>query len=255
MENEEQLPEESAKPEGDPPGGSSQAVPWKRLFAEGTAIVLSILVAFAIDAGWENLRERDEEQEILAGIQGDMVKNLAELDTIVRSLEDSHTAYARFMDATPGELGSLSDSAAVALLTPIAIVGTFNAYQGALTSALSSGKLHLLRDVRLREELGAWLGRVDDSAEEGPLVFAAADRVQDAMVRQGALIAFAGAIGFLQVDSPPELSAALSALRTDDEFINAALKRGIIATIYLRELLELRDNAVVILDLIEADLR
>ena len=64
-----------------------------------------------------------------------------------------------------------------------------------------------------------------------------------------------GAIGFLQVDSPPELSAELSALRTDEEVINAALKRGIIATIYLRELLELRDNAVVILDLIEADLR
>ena len=255
MPNQEKVPEELDAPTGTSTARASQSIPWVRLFAEATAIVLSILVAFAIDAGWENMREREEEQEILAGIQRDMLENRAELDTLIRGLEDSHTAFARIMDATPGELGALSDSAAAALLTPIVIVGTFNPYQGAITSALSAGKLHLLRDVHLREELGAWLGRVGDSAEEGPLVFAAADRIQDAMARHGALVAFAGAIGFLQLDPRPSLSAGLTALRTDEEFINAALKRAIIATIYMRELIELRDHTVTILDLIETDLR
>ena len=35
-------------------------VPWPRILAEGSAIVVSILLAFAIDAWWEERREADE---------------------------------------------------------------------------------------------------------------------------------------------------------------------------------------------------
>jgi hypothetical protein len=35
----------------------NQPIPWTRIDAEGTAIVVSILFAFAIDAWWEGRRE------------------------------------------------------------------------------------------------------------------------------------------------------------------------------------------------------
>ena len=251
MLNEEKAPEDPAAPTG----GGAQSIRWVRLVTEATAIVLSILVAFAIDAGWEDLRERGEEQEILAGIQRDMQENLTELKKILVGLQNSHESFARFMDATPGELGEMSDSAVTALMSPIVIPGTFNPYQGALASALSSGKLQLLRDPLLREELGAWIGRVADSAEEGPLVVAAADRIQGAMVNHGALVAFARGIGVLEPHPRSDLSAAVAALRLDDDFINAGVKRTFIAAIYMNELIELRDYAESVLSLIDANLR
>lgn len=38
----------------------TQKLPWKRLLAEATAIVLSILLAFAIDAWWEDRMDLPE---------------------------------------------------------------------------------------------------------------------------------------------------------------------------------------------------
>jgi hypothetical protein len=38
-----------------------QDIPWKRLFVEGTAIVVSILLAFGIDAWWQDRQIRKEE--------------------------------------------------------------------------------------------------------------------------------------------------------------------------------------------------
>lgn len=40
---------------------------WKRLFVEGSAVVLSILLAFAIDAAWD---ERQEDESDLAQLRG-----------------------------------------------------------------------------------------------------------------------------------------------------------------------------------------
>ncbi len=102
MSNEEKVPEELHPPAGDPAGEAAQPIAWVRLFAEATAIVLSILVAFAIDAGWENLREREEEQHILAALETEMGQNLAELDTILESLQMSHTSVATLVGSTPG---------------------------------------------------------------------------------------------------------------------------------------------------------
>ena len=40
-----------------------QPVPWARITAEGAAIVVSILLAFAIDAAWQHRGEVAEERE------------------------------------------------------------------------------------------------------------------------------------------------------------------------------------------------
>ena len=36
----------------------SRPIPWLRVFAEGAVIVVSILLAFGIDAWWEGRQER-----------------------------------------------------------------------------------------------------------------------------------------------------------------------------------------------------
>lgn len=46
-------------------------MPYGRIAAEGVAIVLSILLAFAIDAAWDNHKERQQGRAILSSLAAD----------------------------------------------------------------------------------------------------------------------------------------------------------------------------------------
>jgi len=47
---------------------STNHIQWKQIFAEGVAIVVSILLAFSIQAWWEERQEREDEQIILRSV-------------------------------------------------------------------------------------------------------------------------------------------------------------------------------------------
>ena len=59
----------------------AQGIAWKRITAEGIAIVVSILLAFAIDAAWDESRERAQERRALRGLQEEFTENLRLLET------------------------------------------------------------------------------------------------------------------------------------------------------------------------------
>ena len=45
-------------------------IPWARVLVEGVVIVASILLAFGIDAWWEQRQDREEERRILQALTG-----------------------------------------------------------------------------------------------------------------------------------------------------------------------------------------
>ena len=51
----------------------------KKLTIEGSVIIVSILLAFAIDAGWEKYQETQQESEILIGLERDFQYTLQAL--------------------------------------------------------------------------------------------------------------------------------------------------------------------------------
>ena len=57
-----------------------QEIPWKRILVEATAIVASILLAFAIDAWWQDRAERFVELQYLEAMREDLVHSLELLD-------------------------------------------------------------------------------------------------------------------------------------------------------------------------------
>jgi hypothetical protein len=69
----------------------TQRIPWKRLSVEAAAIVVSILLAFAIDAWWEDRNERIEEAEILGQF-------LITLDEDIRELEIKISVFKKMID-------------------------------------------------------------------------------------------------------------------------------------------------------------
>ena len=63
----------------------TEILPWKRLVLEATAIVASILLAFAIDAWWDDRQDRKEESAVLKRL-------LVDLDYDARILKSLATA-------------------------------------------------------------------------------------------------------------------------------------------------------------------
>ena len=57
---------------------ATRSIPWPRILVEGVAIVVSILLAFGIQAWWEGVQEREEEQDALASILQEFETNSAE---------------------------------------------------------------------------------------------------------------------------------------------------------------------------------
>ena len=58
----------------------TEAIRWKQISAEAVAIVVSILLAFWIDAWWDGLKDRREEREILIGLEVEFVDLKERLD-------------------------------------------------------------------------------------------------------------------------------------------------------------------------------
>jgi hypothetical protein len=137
----------------------SETIPWSRLLAEATAIILSILAAFAIDAWWDFRADVQEEREILVGLR-------AEFDVMQTKLDE----WASFNGvkaslahrAVRGESRPMSDGAADSLVSSMAYVNVIDRGGGSLDALLSSGRLELIRDRGLRESLARWPDRMED---------------------------------------------------------------------------------------------
>ena len=69
----------------------TQSIPWKRLSVEAAAIVVSILLAFAIDAWWDDRNERIEGAEILGQF-------LVTLDEDIQGLESKVAVFQKMID-------------------------------------------------------------------------------------------------------------------------------------------------------------
>ena len=54
---------------------NTREIPWPRILAEGTAVVVSILLAFAIDAWWDERKERDDERDVLLALKAEFEAN------------------------------------------------------------------------------------------------------------------------------------------------------------------------------------
>ena len=145
---------------------NTQKLPWKRLLAEATAIVLSILLAFAIDAWWEDRGDRQAEQLLLQRLKADFT----EIRTAIQVVESEH----RETSAACIALMSFPEGASVPP-TPeydrmVALVfltsRTFNPGTGAVAAFLNSEGAKLADNQPLAHLLLSWSGLVEELQEE-----------------------------------------------------------------------------------------
>ena len=147
------------------PDGDAARLSWRKIVAEGLSIVVSILLAFAIDAWWDSRKDLGEEREHLNALKLEFRQDREVVAREILVLEDAAAATKTLLalDATEASqidadsLASLFDrSVRAGASAPIAA--------GAVQSLLSSGDLGLIRDKELASRIAAWPSQLADVA-------------------------------------------------------------------------------------------
>ena len=214
----------------------TQRLPWARVALEGTTIVVSILLAFGIDALWARRQAGLEEQATLSGLRDDFVASQAALSFVLRSIDGHRARLSRFQaDSLSAGFAQNPDSIAL-LMSTLVLSVTFDASSGTLEALVSDGSLDDLSDPDLRASLGSWRTRLIDLEENKNDVRAEASRVGHAMESHGGPF-------YLDIMTDSDLSvlpradaATLAAVRADEELMGHVRSLHSAHALYLREL-------------------
>ena len=133
-----------------------QQIPLKRIALEGAVIVASILLAFAIDAWWDERNERVEETEVLLGLKSEFSRYRDEISESIDLFAKNRPLTAELIIAT--RKGSW-DSEIVdidAALNTIYDPKSHDFGGGVLAALINSGRLEIISDYDLRVMLANW---------------------------------------------------------------------------------------------------
>lgn len=227
-----------------------------RRIGEAVLIVTSILLAFAIDAGWARLQLRTEEAEALVALDAEFTANLRQVNAVI----DRHEAgleFARMLVEMPDDsIVVLPQVTISALMLATANPASFDPVLGTTAALVGAGKLGVLRDSRLREALTSFENFVSDAADDLAFMESLALDVWKAEVRFGApwsdpatevgIIGAAEGLGFLPLATAEDLLN----VRADREVMGLVGWFHLNAAYYLIELRRIRDHTSIVLELI-----
>ena len=134
------------------------ACAWKRLAAEAAAIIVSILLAFWIDAWWDEQQDRVEEREILVGLEAEFVDLKERLDLWAGMNRERIQLATQFLS------GGIADMDRVSVENVFLYARLVNVLDqgGALEALLASGRLELIADREIRLRLAKWPDWLED---------------------------------------------------------------------------------------------
>lgn len=140
--------------------------PWTRFLVEGVVIVVSILLAFGIDAGWGLYQDRLDEREAIDQLVLDFRANAARLDTVRGTHEAARDASYEIL-ARAGIGGDTANDVPTAELVFLSLRSwTYDPVLGGINSLVQSGRLGLLRNDSLRVAIAGWPDIVGDMRED-----------------------------------------------------------------------------------------
>ena len=145
------------------PSNRSQPV---RVLLEGSVIVVSILLAFAIDAGWDRFQQRAAERDAMRTLAAEFTTNLeltrADIAALRRSRSSTVFVLESARSVPTGSSFQVPDTSVVRMLA----VRSLNPSTGALDGVLGSQGLDLFSDPTLRSRVAAWSGQLRDVLED-----------------------------------------------------------------------------------------
>ena len=233
----------------------SGIIPWKTITVEAVAIVLSILMAFAIDAWWAEKKESDVEQVALLALLSDFTESREQLARVLISLESARIDFAHFQSVTDAELVEVDPDTIRRILTALAKNHTFDPVTATLDALVNDGRLGLISDAQLLTQLSGWRRSLDNIEDISFELRAESVRVRRAMERHGGpFIRWQRSMNDLEVLSRAD-GETMANLRRDVDFMGAARSHQYALSAYLYQLhglAETIDSIVTLLAPVES---
>jgi hypothetical protein len=216
----------------------TRSIPWPRILAEGVAIVVSILLAFGIQAWWEERQALSLEADLLAALAEELEANQEALGADRERNAEALTMTDRFLRSAPESLAGLPPDSVFPLLDAFVRPVTFDAFTGTAT-LLSQTAILSSEGIAIRAMVTEWLARIADVDEEKVAFSDRTRAVQDLLAPYAARVADAGAArscALIASQGP----GILAELRRDSRFIEALVTRAGIQDVYMANLDNLR---------------
>ncbi len=139
---------------------------WLRLVSEGIAIVVSILLALAVDAWWEERQKSHAEQQLLRSLKSDFLENDRRIKGHIKLESRLANAISDLLD----QMGSVEEgepiTVADSLLAAVLPSPTFDPVKTTLEASASAGLIQLIRSEEVRNELANWQSVADDTRQD-----------------------------------------------------------------------------------------
>jgi hypothetical protein len=127
------------------------------VFAEGGAIVVSILLAFAIQAWWEGRQEHSEEERLLQAVLEDMRSNRDLISDVSSYHEAVLASERRILSLAGTSPAQIQIESADSLIGDIAWwYGSTHWRTGGLEALTQGGRLEVVSNEDLRHTLASW---------------------------------------------------------------------------------------------------
>jgi hypothetical protein len=146
---------------------NDKALPWRRMALESAAIILSILLAFAIDASWDEFKERNREEAFLISLRSDFQEARSRIDqsasrhknfvAMANELLQFHDVKGAYVDAESlaAKLGAVFFDWEVLYLP-----------SGSRDALFASDDIEIISNEKLRAMLASWPSTLADAAED-----------------------------------------------------------------------------------------
>jgi len=140
-------------------------VPWLRVFVEGAVIVGSILLAFGIQAWWDDQQLGREIRQELLNVQLELGTNIGLAEFQIDIMERSITASQSLVATMESAVGVATISTPDTLVWLASATPSFAASLGALDALIASGRLAAIDDAAIRIRLAGLRSFVEDAVE------------------------------------------------------------------------------------------
>jgi hypothetical protein len=227
---------------------NTQDIPWIRIAAEATAVLVSILLAFAIDAWWAERLERIAEREELSRLYDEFASNRERIDNRVSSggmMHRPREAALRLSELLDTAIKSGSETILVPDVAIAVLIGTatFEADSPVLDSLIRSGRIEIIENRAVVNAIAVWERSLRNTAEQQQAtrrfvvdqllpVFAANNNIQHVLLNQ---------LAGMQV--APLDPNGVTEIRVDPFLVNLVAQRYFWAALVLRSLTATRDSA------------
>ena len=226
-----------------PPGRCdvTQSSAWRRGLLEAVFILTSILLAFWIDAWWDDHQAARLESEMLVSVQAEVEQNLRQLANTKDVLSRYQDGVDQFLRSTPADLRALPQDSIRSWLVALTVPATFSPSLSAASVLVTVPVAQARESVEARRLVSSWLGRLDNLDRRSEQV----SRVSAALFQHLTHYAVGGAREGLERIDPmvARLSPdVLAELRGDDIFVAAVIEIAHRRFVYLTGLEQLDET-------------